>query len=58
MAAQIGDRGQPPKLSARLRRFGLVENRRDSAIDLGEPDAWRLTARDLEVNKSITGLDA
>jgi AcrR family transcriptional regulator len=50
--AGITDQGQISKLLARLERLGLAENMGDGHIK-GEPNAWRLTARGSQLERSI-----
>ncbi len=53
-AAGISDQGQISKLLARLTRLGLLENAIDSACDRGGPNAWTLTAKGREVERSVS----
>jgi AcrR family transcriptional regulator len=57
-AAGISDQGQISKLLARLTRLGLLENAIGSALDRGVPNAWTLTARGREVERSMRALDS
>ena len=52
-AAGIQDPGQVSKLLARLERLGLLANRTGGGRVLGEPNAWRLTAKGLVVARNI-----
>jgi AcrR family transcriptional regulator len=56
-AAGISDQGQISKLLARLTRLGLLENASDGASERGGPNAWMLTAKGREVERSISALD-
>jgi AcrR family transcriptional regulator/DNA-binding MarR family transcriptional regulator len=49
--AGIGDPGQVSKLLARLRRLGLIEHQAQRVK--GEPNAWTLTPKGLQVTQSI-----
>lgn len=51
-AAGIEDQGQISKLLTRLERLGLIENN-GAGQARGAPNAWRLTARGLEVERAI-----
>lgn len=51
-AAGIVDQGQISKLLTRLQRVGFVENQHDSFGD-GQPNAWRLTAKGADAQRSI-----
>jgi AcrR family transcriptional regulator len=50
--AGISDQGQMSKLLARLAKLGLVENTGQGQSH-GEPNAWRLTARGVEVEQAL-----
>jgi AcrR family transcriptional regulator len=50
-AAEVSDQGQMSKLLARLEGLGLVENTGGGHAS-GEPNAWRLTARGVEVERA------
>jgi DNA-binding MarR family transcriptional regulator len=51
-AAGIVDEGQASKLLKRLERLGLIENiARDR--EPGEANAWRLTTRGVEVERTL-----
>ena len=52
-ASGITDQGQVSKMLARLAATGLIENRRRNATDRGEPNAWRLTAQGVQVERAI-----
>jgi AcrR family transcriptional regulator len=55
-AADAHDQGQISKLLARLEKLGLVDNanaRGHGCQPTGEPNAWRLTARGEEVERSV-----
>jgi|HubBroStandDraft_3_1064219.scaffolds.fasta_scaffold65514_2 AcrR family transcriptional regulator len=52
-ASGIRDQGQVSKLLARLRQLGLIGNAGDPDAK-GEPNAWALTAKGLEVQTAIT----
>jgi AcrR family transcriptional regulator/DNA-binding MarR family transcriptional regulator len=50
-AAGVSDQGQISKLLARLEHLGLIEN---AGVPVrGEPNAWRLTAKGAEVERTI-----
>jgi len=51
-AAGIVDEGQASKLLKRLERLGLIENMA-SDREPGEANAWRLTARGMEVERAL-----
>jgi hypothetical protein len=51
-AAGVQDQGQMSKLLARLRHFGLIHNGCE-ALTRGEPNAWHLTARGEEVERTL-----
>jgi AcrR family transcriptional regulator len=51
-AAGVHDQGQISKLLARLEHLGLIENGA-AGVSRGEPNAWRLTPRGLEVARTI-----
>jgi AcrR family transcriptional regulator len=51
--AGIRDLGQISKLLARLKRLGLIENQTDKQHLKGEPNAWTLTPKGLQVTQSI-----
>lgn len=51
-ASGMSDQGQISKLLARLERLGLIENE-GVGPTRGEPNAWRLTARGVQVEHSI-----
>jgi AcrR family transcriptional regulator len=53
-AAGISDQGQISKLLMRLTRLGLVENAIDGASHRGVPNAWMLTSRGREVERSMS----
>jgi AcrR family transcriptional regulator/DNA-binding MarR family transcriptional regulator len=50
--AEIADQGQISKLLARLERLGLVQNTGEGQSN-GEPNAWRLTPRGEEVERTV-----
>jgi AcrR family transcriptional regulator len=50
-AAEVSDQGQMSKLLARLGGLGLVENTGGGHLS-GEPNAWRLTRRGVEVEQA------
>ena len=50
--AGVSDQGQISKLLARLERLGLAANTGDGHLK-GEPNAWRLTPRGVQVEHSI-----
>lgn len=50
--AGVSDQGQISKLLARLERLGLAANTGDGHLK-GEPNAWRLTSRGVQVEHSI-----
>ncbi len=52
-AAGVADQGQISKLLRRLQTLGLIENTGEGHTK-GEPNAWRLTARGLAVEHTIT----
>jgi AcrR family transcriptional regulator/DNA-binding MarR family transcriptional regulator len=52
--AEIHDPGQISKLLTRLQRLGLIENQTDKTRGKGEPNAWTLTPKGLQVTHSIT----
>jgi AcrR family transcriptional regulator len=51
-AAGIRDQGQISKLLARLEHLGLIENAAHPQVK-GEPNAWKLTLRGVEVREAI-----
>jgi DNA-binding MarR family transcriptional regulator len=51
-SAGIADQGQVSKLLARLHNFGLAENTSERHAQ-GEPNAWQLTPRGWEVQRTI-----
>jgi AcrR family transcriptional regulator len=53
-AAGISDPGQISKLLARLEHLGLIE-KASARIGRGEPNAWRLTTRGAEIERTIRG---
>lgn len=52
-SAGIGDPGQISKLLSRLERLGLTVNRGNGHALRGEPNAWLLTPRGVEVERSV-----
>ncbi len=50
--ADVSDQGQISKLLARLERLGLIANTGDGHLK-GEPNAWRLTPKGAQVERSI-----
>jgi AcrR family transcriptional regulator len=52
-AAGVADQGQISKLLVRLERLGLIENVGEGHTR-GEPNAWRLTAKGHDVERTIT----
>jgi DNA-binding MarR family transcriptional regulator len=48
----VQDQGQISKLLARLEHLGLISNEGVGA-SRGEPNAWRLTARGREIERTI-----
>jgi hypothetical protein len=53
-AAGIYDQGQISKMLARLEGLGLIENSSGHGHKpTGEPNAWRLTARGVEVERAL-----
>ncbi|HEY7962093.1 MAG TPA: hypothetical protein VID29_09245 [Solirubrobacteraceae bacterium] len=48
----MSDQGQISKLLLRLQNLGLIENTGDGPSK-GEPNAWRLTAKGEEVERTI-----
>jgi len=52
-AADIADQGQISKLLARLQNLGLIRNQGQGAPK-GAPNAWALTAKGVEVERSIS----
>jgi AcrR family transcriptional regulator len=52
-ASGISDQGQISKLLARLEHLGLIQNRGGGFVR-GEPNAWRLTAKGEEIERSIS----
>jgi AcrR family transcriptional regulator/DNA-binding MarR family transcriptional regulator len=52
-AAGVADQGQISKLLARLEHLGLIENVGEGHAK-GEPNAWRLTPRGIEVERTIS----
>ena len=52
-AAGVADQGQISKLLARLERLGLIENVGEGHAR-GEPNAWRLTAKGRDVERTIS----
>jgi AcrR family transcriptional regulator len=54
--AGISDQGQISKLLARLAGVGLIENENSNASAVrGAPNAWRLTAKGIEVEGALSG---
>jgi DNA-binding MarR family transcriptional regulator len=51
--AGIADQGQTSKLLQRLQHLGLVENAGRGNAGRGEPNAWRLTARGEQLQRTI-----
>jgi hypothetical protein len=52
--AEAYDQGQISKLLSRLERLGLVENMAGGGHrPTGEPNAWRLTSRGVEVERAL-----
>ncbi len=51
-AAGVSDPGQISKLLARLEQFGLVE-KQSADVSRGEPNAWSLTAKGREIERTI-----
>ena len=51
-AAGIEDEGQASKLLKRLERLGLIGNMAQDR-EPGEANAWRLTARGVEVERAL-----
>jgi AcrR family transcriptional regulator len=51
-ASGVQDQGQISKLLARLEHLGLIGNQAAEAVR-GEPNAWRLTSRGLEIEQAI-----
>jgi DNA-binding MarR family transcriptional regulator len=51
-AAGVADQGQISKLLARLEGLGLICNRSVGHLK-GEPNAWELTARGMEVEQAV-----
>jgi AcrR family transcriptional regulator len=52
-AAGVADQGQISKLLARLEHLGLIENVGEGH-SRGEPNAWRLTSRGIDVERTIS----
>jgi AcrR family transcriptional regulator len=52
-AAGVADQGQISKLLARLEHLGLIENVGEGHAK-GEPNAWRLTPRGIDVERTIS----
>ena len=52
-AAGIADQGQTSKLLQRLEHLGLIENAGRGGPGKGEPNAWRLTARGEQLERTI-----
>jgi AcrR family transcriptional regulator len=52
-AAGVGDPGQISKLLVRLKKLGLIENIA-AGHAIGKPNAWKLTARGVEVERAIS----
>ncbi len=50
--AEVSDQGQISKLLARLENLGLIHNSGDGHLK-GEPNAWELTAKGLEVEQVL-----
>ncbi len=51
--AGVADQGQISKLLARLEHLGLIENMGEGHAK-GEPNAWQLTPRGVEVERTIS----
>jgi AcrR family transcriptional regulator/DNA-binding MarR family transcriptional regulator len=51
-ASGVSDQGQISKLLARLEQLGLVQNRSGGSVR-GEPNAWRLTPKGEEIERTI-----
>jgi AcrR family transcriptional regulator len=51
-AAEVQDQGQISKLLTRLERFGLIHNSGEGQLK-GEPNAWALTVRGMEVEQAL-----
>ncbi len=52
-AAGITDQGQTSKLLRRLERLGLIENAGRATVGSGTPNAWRLTDRGKQLERTI-----
>jgi AcrR family transcriptional regulator len=52
--AGVSDQGQISKLLTRLEHLGLIENDGEGPVK-GEPNAWSLTVRGVEVERAIRG---
>jgi AcrR family transcriptional regulator len=52
-AADVADQGQISKLLARLENLGLIENAGAGGPARGEPNAWRLTPKGAEIERTI-----
>ncbi len=52
-AAGVADQGQISKLLVRLERLGLIENVGEGHAR-GEPNAWQLTAKGQDVERTIS----
>jgi AcrR family transcriptional regulator len=52
-AAGIADQGQTSKLLQRLEHLGLIENAGRGTAGRGEPNAWRLTTRGEQLQRTI-----
>jgi DNA-binding IclR family transcriptional regulator len=53
-AAEAYDQGQISKLLSRLEKLGLVQNTAGGGHrPTGEPNAWRLTSRGVEVERAL-----
>jgi AcrR family transcriptional regulator len=52
-AAGIADQGQTSKLLRRLERLGLIENAERGTVGRGEPNAWRLTSRGEQLERTV-----
>ncbi|HTA98203.1 MAG TPA: TetR/AcrR family transcriptional regulator [Solirubrobacteraceae bacterium] len=56
-AAGVLDAGQISKLLTRMRRLGLIENREGAGVS-GRPNAWTLTSKGAEVQRTIAAHQA
>ena len=52
-AGGIADQGQTSKLLQRLEHLGLIENAGRGGLGKGEPNAWRLTDRGWQLERTI-----